>query len=152
MRRVEKVNDLWDFAVAHPEGFTWADVRDETDAHGNPCHPWAQERSGFFAVTRALRITIGAGDSINLVCEPQGSGELWRYRLVGTYEAARPWNANRLGDIEARLETIAGVSRSLVAATDGRRVDGRKARLIAKTVGRLVEDLAELNHGSPPLF
>ena len=70
MRRTEKVNELWDFAVAHADGFTWADVRDE--------FPWAADRPGFFAVVRALRITIGAEDTINLVCEPQGSGQLWR--------------------------------------------------------------------------
>lgn len=142
MKRAEKIAALWDFAVSHPDGFTWADIRDQ---------PWASDRPGFFSVVRGLRQTLGAPkgdngqpDTINLVCTPQGPGDLWKYQLVGTYEAARPWNANRLSDIERRLETIAGVSRSLVAATDGRSSDGRKARIIAKTVGRLVEDLEEL--------
>jgi hypothetical protein len=143
MKRAEKVDELWDFAAAHPDGFTWADIRKEC--------PWAADRSHFFAIVRALRITIGAEDTINLVCEPQGSGELWLYRLVGTYDAARPWSANRLGDIESRLVTISGVSRSLVAATDGRSTDGRKSRLIAKVVDRLIEDLDEVIHG-PRLF
>jgi hypothetical protein len=136
MRRAEKASELWDFAVSHPEGFTWADAR--------KAFPWAAERSRFFATVRVLRTTLGAEDTINLICDPQGPGELWRYRLVGTYNEARPWNAGRLGDMEARLETIAGVSRSLVAATDGRSTEGRKARLISKIVGRLVEDLREL--------
>jgi len=143
MKRAEKVDELWDFAVAHPDGFTWADLRDE--------YPWAADRPSFFEVVRALRITIGAEDTINLVCEPQGTGELWRYRLVGTHEAAGSWNANRLGDIESRLVTVAGVARSLVAGSDGRSVGGRKSRLIAKVVGRLIEDLDELVNG-PRLF
>lgn len=142
MRSVEKVNELWDFAVSHPDGFTWADAAER--------FAWAKDRPGFFAVVRRLRLTLG-GDTINLVCTPQAPGELWLYTLTGTYEAARPWNANRLNDLEKRLETIAHVSKSLVAATDGRTVDGRKARLISKTVGRLVEDLEEMLNG-PRLF
>ena len=141
MRRVEKVNELWDFAVAHPDGFTWADCADKFS--------WAARRTEFFRIVRALRLTLGNGDSINLTCEPNGPKQLWLYRLSGTYDAARPWTANRLGDMECRLETIAGVSKSLVAATDGRSADGRKARLIAKTVGRLTEDLQEMAHGTP---
>jgi hypothetical protein len=139
VRRIEKVTELWQFAVAHPEGFTRDDV-------ASACS-WAEQPSHFFAVVRALRITIGAETDINLVCEPQGPNERWRYRLVGTAEAAGPWSRNRLSDTEARLDTIYGVSRSLVAATDGRSTDGRKARLIEKSVRRLREDLGELRQG-----
>jgi hypothetical protein len=100
----------------------------------------------FNQAARRLRLILGE-DDINLVCTPQGEGEPWLYELVGNLENAGPWVRNRLRDLEARIETQHAVSRSLVTATDGRTVEGRKARLFAKTLGRLQEDLAELSDG-----
>lgn len=129
--------ELFDFAVSRPEGFTNVEAMAELEI---------KRLSDFNRSARRLRITLGEDDEINLVCDPQGSGEKWLYRLVGNLEEAGPWVANRLRDMEARLETQHGVAKSVVTATDGRSVEGRKARLFAKVYSRLREDLEELNY------
>lgn len=129
----ELAGKLFDFAVLHPEGFT----NEEALAELGLKHITTLNR-----VIRRLRLILGT-DEINLVCDPQGQRERWLYRLIGTIDLGSPWIRNRLRDLEARLETQHSVARSLVNATDGRSIEGRKARLCAKTLGRLREDLAE---------
>ena len=94
-------------------------------------------------VVRRLRLVF-AGDDINLVCEPQMLREPWVYKLVGNVEDARSWSTNRISDIETRLETIQAVAESLTNATDGRTIEGRKARKIHRTLGYLIGELAEI--------
>jgi hypothetical protein len=96
-----------------------------------------------------LRLLLGNDDQINLVCDPQGTGQPWLYRLIGDVDGARSWVANRLRDSETRIGTIRAICSSLVSATDGRSADGRRARIMDKGLTRILEDLAELDHGSP---
>lgn len=88
------------------------------------------------------------GDVINLVCEPQGSRLPWRYRLVGNVDDARWWSSNRIVDTEQRIRTQHAVALSMVAASDGRTLAGRKVRTICKTLGRLIEDLDEIQEAA----
>lgn len=132
--RTERVGALFDLLAGEPDGLTVTDMR---CALG--CGVTATEQA-----IRDLRLTLGDSDSINVVCDPQGQGEEWRYRLVGDLDGNRRWIANRLGDTESRLRTMRAVATSLVAATDGRTLDGRRARLIDKALRRLVEDLEEV--------
>lgn len=92
---------------------------------------------------RALRRILG-DDEFTLVCISQSQHERWRYSLVGNADdaASRFWQANRIGDVEARLETIQHVTGSISHGTDGRTTVGRKARMIASTVTHLRETLA----------
>lgn len=136
MKREEVLaGELFDYAVAH-QTFT----NEEAMAALGINHLGAFNR-----VARRLRLLLGDDDRINLVCDPQGRSERWLYRLVGSPEDAGPWVANRLRDLQARLETQHAVSQSLVSATDGRTTEGRKARIYAKAFGRLIEDVKDLD-------
>lgn len=129
----EKIQTLWDYAVAHPDGFDRYEI--EADIG------WTNRDLSY--VARHLRNFL-ADDEINLIATPQGKGEAWRYQLVGNIEDAGPWSRNRLLDTETRLKTMHAVSKSLVQATDGRTADGRKARIMEKALRRLKEDLDDL--------
>lgn len=130
----EDAGRLYDFAAARPDGFTFDDVHAE----------FGWERSYFSRVSRRVRI-IFAEDEINLVCTPQGKCEKWKYELVGNYAAALPWQANRLGDLESRLETVHAVAASIVKGTDGRSTEGRKAKKIEVGVRHLMEQLDQID-------
>jgi hypothetical protein len=125
---------LMEYAVSKPDGFTFQDIKDDLG--------WTRDR--FNKVTRRLR-SNQAADTINLVCNPQGVSLPWVYRLVGAGALVSPWQANRLGDAESRLITIKNVARSVVNGTNSRTNDGRRARIIEKSLNRLLEDLAEIN-------
>lgn len=126
-------DELFDYATANPEGFTNEDFMAARDV--------SLER--FKTAAKNLRKTF-EDDTINLVCDPAGDGGRWIYRLVGTFKEAKPWIKNRLDDTESRLVTINSVATSSVNGSDGRTLEGRRARLIEKTTRRLIEDLVEL--------
>lgn len=135
----EKIGNLFDYAVEHAEGFTYQDVEKDLG--------WPKPE--FTKVHRQLRLLLGNDDQINLVCDVQGKNEPWRYRLVGNIDGAREWVGTRLRDSESRITTIKAICASLVRATDGRSADGRRARIMQRGLTRILEDLAELDHGSP---
>ena len=132
-----RAGDLYDFAVSRPEGFTAPEAEDN----------FGWDHRTFSNAVRTLRLTF-ADDSINLVCDAQGTREAWLYRLVGTYDEASGWSANALRHAEARLETIEAVAQSVVAATDGRTTDGKRARLIYTTVHFLRDSLNVMSGSS----
>ena len=90
---------------------------------------------------RDLRIELG-DDNINLVCDPDGHREAWRYFLTGNLGEAREWLNNRHQDLESRLTTMHSVSTALVAASTTASVQGRRVRRIETTLRHLIEDLA----------
>lgn len=141
MKKAEKIGRLFDYAVEHPDGFTYQDVQKELG--------WARGR--FFQTARDLRLLLGNDDQINLVCDHQGQHKPWLYRLIGNFDGARDWGRNRVDDAESRLLTIGAVLNSIVKATDGRGRDGRRARIMHRAIQRAKEDLGEIDHG-PPLF
>jgi hypothetical protein len=138
MKTTDKVNLLFDYAVRHQGGFTYEDI--ERDLH------W--RRPELFRIANRLRAVCGDDEKINLICEPQGQGP-WRYKLIGDFSDAKVWGKNRVGDCKARIMTVLAVLNSVVAATDGRTHDGRQARIMHRSLTRLVEDLVELDRGSP---
>lgn len=128
---------LYDFLIESPEGITWQ------DAHRR--FGW-KHRSHFFRVVRRLRLILGDDDEVTVVCDPRGMRETWLYQLVGDPELAYPWQANRIGDMEARLETVLAVSTSVARTVDGRTTVGKKALRISATVGYLLGELALLDN------
>jgi hypothetical protein len=139
MKTAEKMGRLFDYAVDHPEGFTYQDIEKDIG--------W--RRTEFFKVTRQLRALLGNDDQINLVCNVQGQHEPWLYRLVGNFEDSREWNRNRVDDAESRMATIGAVLTSVVKGTDGRSRDGRRARIMELAIRHAKENLAEIDYGSP---
>jgi len=129
--RTIHAHELFDYLAARPDGVTMAAI----------CHHFGWKRVATNEALRALRLILADGDSITVVSEPDTPSAPWLVRLVGTYDDARWYVTNRLGDLEARIETQVGVARSLEAATDGRSTEGRKARMIRSTLSHLVEQL-----------
>jgi len=129
----DRATDLFDFAVKKPKGFVYEDV---DSAFG-----WTKPT--FFATVRHLRGRL-AEDEINLVCKPRGMCETWLYSLVATREDAKRWNLNRLDDMVARITTFASVAESIVRATSGRTIEGKKARVLHRYALRVIEDLADI--------
>lgn len=127
---------LFDYAVEHPDGFTKADAMNDLE--------WGSWPKTFNDAVRDLRVMMGDSDSINLIADPQGSGEQWLYRLVGTVDEGREWVTNRVGDVEGRIRTLQAVVASAVSGSDGRSIEGRKARILHRGISRIVEDLDEL--------
>lgn len=132
--REDRRDLLWDQVVGNPAGITVNDMMDE--------HGWTMKQAN--EAIHDLRAYLGAYDDINLVCDPQGSGQRWLYRLVGSLDEVRDWTRNRVNDGETRVRTMQSMMSSVVSATSGRTTEGRKARIMAKALRRLVEDLDDL--------
>ena len=137
--RKQRRDDLFDLLVANPTGVT---VDDMMDLYG-----WTHGEAN--NAIRDLRQFLGTTDNINLPCDPQGKGERWLYRLVGTLDDVRGWTSNRIGDAETRMRTMQAMMASIVSATSGRTLAGRKARVMDKALRRLVEDLDDLISADP---
>ena len=95
---------------------------------------------------QALRDLLGDTDTINVVCEPDphAPNDRWLFRLVGNVEGARAWATNRISDTERRIRTMYQVIASVTSGTSPNSKDGKKARLMKKALGRLIEDLDEV--------
>lgn len=137
-KAVAYAGELFDYAAEKPNGFEKL----------RACQTLGITPDQFNRAVRSLR-SILATDEINLVCISQGFGQPMRYELVGNLERAQPWIKVRYAALESQLETVLNVSASLVNATDGRTIPGRKARLIHRHVGRLIEDIADLEGRLP---
>lgn len=131
-RRREAANNLFDFLADTMD--RWV-TRQEVADHLN-MSPRSIDR-----VVRDVRILLGATDSITVAARTNPGG----YKLVGTYEDAREWVTGRLSDAEVRLESIRYSMQALVTGTDGRTMDGKKARLIEMTTRHLVEQLQAMD-------
>lgn len=131
---VEKVTDecpdiytLHAHACAAVEGATLAEVSNAIR--------WARER-----------FAEGSGE-FNVVCVPLSgvpATSRFRYALVSSQEAAEPWVRIRVNDATARITTLVNVLGPVVRATDGRSLDGRRARLIETGVRHIQENLENL--------
>lgn len=140
MKLTDRVLRLFDQLVANPAGVTIEQIaEDQGCSLGKSNH-----------IVRELRRRCGVSDTINLICEPDAADVRgrWIYRLVGKLDDAAYWLANRIGDAESRIRTIQAVTASLVAASDGRTVEGRRARVMNRALTRLIEDLDELSGAS----
>jgi len=135
--RARRRDDLILLMIAQQSGQT---VDDMMVALGCD-HPQVNE------AIRDVRLWLGDFDEVNLICDPQGTGQRWLYRLVGTLDEMRPWAANRVADSASRIRTMASMLASVVSATDGRSIEGRKARVMERSLRRLVEDLDVIGVG-----
>lgn len=133
--------DLVGYLTEHPEGST---IEDLAEALGTSL-------DGARRAVQRLRIELGANQEVNLICNPAGQRQRWLYFLVGTVDEAKPWATNRRRDSETRLRTQQAIWTSVAAATDGRTVEGRKARRAQKAMTRLLEDFAEIEEEAAAL-
>jgi hypothetical protein len=138
--RERRAWSLLKFAKARPAGFT------NEDAMAHFGWPLAQFN---IAVHDLRRLLAEDGDTVFLPCEPQGHREDWRYwladgRAVVDAELSE-WRPNRIHDTETRVITLEAGLRVAQVSTRGNTKIGRKARVMRKQLGRLVEDLAEID-------
>lgn len=131
----ERAGELFTLLADKPDGMTTPQMSKKT---GWPVHRVEN-------AIRALRLIL-MDDEITVTCEPQGQGESWVYRLVGTVHDGTWWLAYRVGSVEAQLETMYAVTSSLMNASDGRTPPGKKIRLISSTVRFLLEQLREIDN------
>lgn len=127
-------DDLFDFAVAHPQGFTRSEFRTDFPVTSRE----------FDSLVRELRRILGDDDNIYLVCSTQGRGE-WRYQLIGNFDGSREWGVWMLAHSEARIETQQWLYRALVKALDGRTIEGRKAKMMERAMRHLHEELVAID-------
>jgi hypothetical protein len=140
MKLIDRIDQLYDFLADHPTV-----TRDQIAKHMDVSYARAGK------VIHALRIFLGDTKDISLVCDPNPNDRNgpWLYSLIGTLEGARPWQTNQMRHLVTRIETSNAIADSLIAATDGRTVDGRKVRKIHRVLSRLLEDLEELSEQPP---
>lgn len=106
---------------------------------------WAHYQ--FLKAVQKLRDILAAnGDVISVVAEPNGPRQPWLYGLragqsIVDAERSR-WAPNRLQDAERRIMTIGHVLEVAVNATDGRTVEGKKARIYHLHIKRAQEEVA----------
>lgn len=135
----ERATDLFNMLVEGDQ--TYETVCDALD--------W--DRQWFYKAVQTLRDELAGGDSISVVCEPQGKGEPWLYSLRAgnvVIDAEDDfWLNNRFGDTERRILTIRHVIDTAVRATTGRTVLGKKARIYQLHLKRAEEEVAMLMDG-----
>jgi hypothetical protein len=129
----EYLTALSDLLMSTPEGVT---IHQIASALGLSVRDAAR-------VVRAFRLLF-RDDTVTLVAWTNGQNQPWLYRLAGTAVDAEPWILNRTQDGESRLETMQAVYTPIVANTDGRTVEGRKARIILRAATRALEDLRDM--------
>jgi DNA-binding transcriptional MerR regulator len=133
--REDLLNRLFDALVATPEGMTVHEITEHLEV---PRHVAEQ-------VIRALRLLLGDVDQIN--CVYRKDGKKRRYVLVGNLDDAKERLDIRLATYLANFETEVSILKSIVAGSDGRTREGRKARFVLRHFVRLQEDLADVDVG-----
>lgn len=123
-------DSLFDYACDNP-AWTVDDVMNEFDWYKRQVDQAIHDLRGF----------LGEYDEVNVVCVPQGSRERHLYSLVGNLDGAREWTTGRIRDTETRIRTISAIASSVVSATDGRSIDGRKVRLMDVKLRHLIEEI-----------
>lgn len=133
MRR-DIVSEVFDILTDSPEGATIYALADNLNITPS------RVKDAIFQ----LRRDLATDDDMNVIANRPKSRGPWTYRLVGDLDGAKEWQENRLKDGETRIETIYSVSKSVARSTDGRTREGRQARLMEKSLGRLIEDINDL--------
>lgn len=90
------------------------------------------------------RMYLGGADDVNIVCDMDVNSD-WRYHLVGSLKEAGWWIQNRLDDAETRARTMESVAASIVRNTAPGSTQGRKARVVERSLRRMREDLDDIH-------
>lgn len=123
---------LFDALADHPEGFTIHEIGVLLEI----------PRQTANTVIRTLRLTLGQGDSITVPYKIDGRQR--RYFLASQVEALRERSEIRQATYASNMDTEIAMWTAVKAQTNGRTIEGRKARLYLKYWTRLREDINEL--------
>lgn len=139
MRHDDIAGMIYDVLADAPDGMTIYDIAVKIDLPVHSCR----------RAMRNARLTLAEGDTLFVIAEPQGPREPWLYKLVDGKVLVRPdesgWTTNRVGDAQSRVHLLHVAMDVAARATDGRSIEGRKARVMAKSLRRLDEDLTEID-------
>lgn len=91
----QAVNELLDFAMVHPEGFTLPEFSQESGI--------ALPQIGH--AVHDLRDQLEDG-ALQLVCRPNGPCSPWTYSLTDAAEDVALWTRSRTRDMTSRVRTM----------------------------------------------
>lgn len=134
MRRVEQLNRLFDLFAQHPDGMTLRQLGAALNV----------SRGVIQARIRELR-QMFADDDYNIVGNlPATPRAPYVFQLVRVGEDTRWWHNHQMQHLESRLKTITAVAESVTHMTDGRSIEGKKARKIHRTLEYLEKELQDI--------
>lgn len=133
MRKLRR-DHLFDVLMAAPDGVTIDEC----------CEIMRTDRGRWFQARRDLLEWLTETDDTVTVVVIDRPNQPSLYKLGSLIDEAKPHLKERLDDLETRLLTQAHTVAPLVAASDGRTHDGKRARYIRKYLTRMREDLDEL--------
>jgi len=128
-----KTQQLIDYAISMPEGFTAPDAMRDLEWSREVLHD---------AIRRARRQLAYSGDSMTLTMEHDGKQAV--FRLIGTMTELAPYAAANFMTWEKNFDRVTWM---LGSVTRGLRADcgeARRAQIFQKHLRRLLEDLADL--------
>lgn len=132
--------ELFDLLVAHPDGLDKWDICFEMDI----------DEQLFFRALRCLRLTLGEGDTLTVPVRREGRRAF--YFLSGSVAEGDEWVGERIKRARAQVQVDRAYWASLTNASDGRTLEGRYIRTLARWTNRVAEDLAEIDdrHAASP--
>ena len=123
-------DDLLDYAAARPDGFTWNEAAHDLDLTQRGVHR---------AVREVRQYLAGSHDPRVLVWNYYGG-----YCLVTGWTEQAEWQDGRALSLESQMATVEASARAALLTTKASTLEGRRARVMVKLLGRLLEDLADL--------
>jgi hypothetical protein len=138
MRTADRVTQLFELLAAAPDGLTKPQI----------AYLMTLSIDRVEQVVHDLRIELGGGDTVTVPCDPDpdNPGGPWIYKLVGNITDAKEYFGYRVRGLEAEMVTMYAMTESLLRSADKRTRDGRQLGAIHRHLGRMLEDLEEINH------
>jgi DNA-binding transcriptional regulator LsrR (DeoR family) len=115
----------------HPEGLSAADIARQMGVR-------------LRVIRRDIRRLRRDVSVDNIPAVPNGHRQPWLYFLTNEAQPNEAWAKNRVADMESRFLTQIGQAKTMVRVTNGRTVEGRKARKIERTLEYLMRELDEI--------
>jgi len=95
-------------------------------------------------VVRDLRQLCGLLHDVTLTCEPNGHNQPWLYWLDGRPSDGEWWTANRVLDLNARVDTVRAVIEAEMRGIDHRTTEARAARVFMAALENVQRTLVAL--------
>jgi hypothetical protein len=91
-----------------------------------------------------FREICGLMEDVTLICEPNGKGQPWLYRLVGRPDDSAWWEAWTVIRLHTTAETAKAVLEASLRGVDRRTVEARSARVVVSAIENVIHTLDAL--------